>query len=409
VDTPEFSFGLTKIGQYRIEVPDKGTALLTVRLGEAEAFKGNGGAPEPVHQGRQAQTAGGKVEQHSVPALDNFDNWCIDRDQREDLSLSARYVSRDVPGYAELDHDGDWRTIDHYGPVWFPSNLDADWAPDRYGHFVQVDPWNMHWVDEKRWGFAPSHYGRWNKFNGEWGWIPPGPGKSAGSGTGSQFAIRPYYAPALVAWTKFAPGAAAAGEVVGWFPLGPGEPWKPDVETSPAYVQRVNMSNTAIDKAVFENPEARVDYVNRQVALTAVPSGDLAAGRPVGKQFVHVPETALALGVVSAASGIIATREARIGPLGQAPEPPPEIANRAVAAHRVVTPRFTPTLSQQGAASPFKPGSLAVSHMQNLRQGTPVAHQGGLMGAFKKATALAKKKPAVVPKPKSTPKPKKTS
>ncbi len=47
---------------------------------------------------------------HAAPGQDEFDLWAVSRDQLEDRSPSAKYVSRDVIGYDDLDRNGVWRT-----------------------------------------------------------------------------------------------------------------------------------------------------------------------------------------------------------------------------------------------------------------------------------------------------------
>jgi len=75
--------------------------------------------------------------------------------------------------------------------VWYPSRVDADWAPYRNGHWAWIDPWGWTWVDDAPWGFAPFHYGRWAYVSNRWGWIP-GPRT-----------YRAVYAPALVAFLAY--------------------------------------------------------------------------------------------------------------------------------------------------------------------------------------------------------------
>src|SRR5439155_1303456 len=81
------------------------------------------------------------------------------RDRRWDDARSARYVSRDVIGYEDLDDNGDWRDTPEYGAVWVPRRVVAGWAPYRYGHWAWVEPWGWTWIDDAPWGFAPFHYG----------------------------------------------------------------------------------------------------------------------------------------------------------------------------------------------------------------------------------------------------------
>ena len=279
----------------------------------------------------------------------------MERDRREDFSVSAQYVSRDVPGYADLDEHGTWRSVDQsgrtefHGMAWFPSNMDPDWASYRSGHFVTAGLWGMNWVDDASWGFAPLHYGRWLKVGGAWGWIPGEAGGSAKPGAPATFAIRPYYTPALVAWTRFAAGVVRPGAVVGWFPLGPGEAWVPQFPASADYRARVNLSNTAVtDATALDSPDVtRVNYMYRETALTAMGQEELAAAHAVDRQYVRVPQIAYTRGTVSAQSGVELTRETRLGPRGPSAGAPPEIVNRPVVVHRVAPPQAAPAYARQ--------------------------------------------------------------
>ena len=361
IETPQFTFHFNRLGVYRVDAGEKGdTVVAAARWGDAEVFRSDGAAIA-VPRGKQARaTAGGSPTIETANPLDQFEDWCVGRDRREDLSAAAQYVSRDVPGYADLDEHGAWRLVDQHGMAWFPSSMDPDWAPYRSGHFVSAGLWGMNWVDDASWGFGPLHYGRWLKVKGAWGWVPGAAGKSAKSGAPAQFAVRPYYAPALVAWTRFAAGVVRPDAVVGWFPLGPGEAWVPQFPASADYLARVNLSNTPIaDPAALDNLNvARENYLYRDAAdMTAMGQEDLAAGHVVGRQYVQVPQTAYAQGTVSAQPGVAATREARLGPHGTAQGAPPEIANRSVVEHRVPSPQAAPAYVRQESTPQTRAGS----------------------------------------------------
>jgi hypothetical protein len=60
-----------------------------------------------------------------LPAPDEFDNWSMDRERRENSMVSARYVPRDMIGYEDLDAYGVWRNVPPYGWVWTPTNVPA--------------------------------------------------------------------------------------------------------------------------------------------------------------------------------------------------------------------------------------------------------------------------------------------
>ena len=129
----------------------------------------------------------------AAPEPDEFDQWANDLDLKEDNSISGRYVSREVPGYSDLDDNGSWNEEPDYGPVWYPSQVPVGWVPYRYGQWVWVTPWGGTWIDDARWGYAPFHYGRWVTWKNNWCWVPaPKHGRSG----------RAVYAPALVGWVS---------------------------------------------------------------------------------------------------------------------------------------------------------------------------------------------------------------
>ena len=263
VDTPNMAFTLLKPGDYRFDVDTQGdVTLVTVWRGKGVAT-GDGDAVR-VDSNHQIRFFGGMSLAHQsyhAPRLDGFDEWCRIRSYREDRSVSVRYVSPDVIGYEDLDEYGAWRVVGSYGGVWFPTQVEVGWAPYRYGHWAWVEPWGWTWIDDASWGFAPFHYGRWVFVTGRWGWVP-GP-----------VAVRPCYAPALVAWI----GGGSAG--VGWFPLGYGEPYIPNYHASRTYFQTVNVSNTRITNITYVTNNYynvnnvrinNVRYVNQTTATTIV-------------------------------------------------------------------------------------------------------------------------------------------
>jgi hypothetical protein len=292
VDTPNLAFTVLKSGDYRFDVdPNGDTTLVTVRKGEGEATGDGPGVR--VNGGKQAQFSGGKSLERSfssAPGRDGFDDWCRVRDEREDRSEAIRYVPRGVIGYEDLDEYGRWEEVHPYGHVWVPASVVVGWAPYRYGHWVWVAPWGWTWVDDAPWGFAPFHYGRWVHYHRGWAWCP-GP-----------VVVRPYYAPALVAWVGGANWGVGlsfgAGGGVGWFPLGYGEPYVPRYEHSRGYFQNVNVTNTHITNITYVTNTyynnttniTRIKYVNERVdgAVSAVPRHTFENSRPVDRDIVRI-------------------------------------------------------------------------------------------------------------------------
>ena len=351
IDTPNAALGVTAPGDYRVDVaPDGSRTTVTVRSGSLTAY-GDGGAL-PISAGQQITFAGTALQQvaaNGAPAADSFDQWAASRDAAEDQSVSARYVSRDIPGYQDLDANGTWQTDPSYGEVWVPNAVAADWAPYRQGHWVWQAPWGWTWVDDAPWGFAPYHYGRWAYAGSRWAWVP-GPLVETAP---------PAYAPALVAFVGDGGGgvdwnvglaiggAAAVG--VAWFPLGPGEPWRGHRDGwSPRYYDRVNR-NVHVDQSVH----IRNTYVNYRApgAVTAVPATAFVRGRPVGRENVRVdPAHWRSPRFTEGGPGIAPTRDSFTPGLRRADYRPPQGAfGRPVVATRapLAPPAFHDTFAQR--------------------------------------------------------------
>jgi hypothetical protein len=163
IDTPNVAFTVMQPGDYRIDVdPDGNRTEVTAWRGRGEVT--GGGSSYTVVANQYATFTGSDhldYELGQIPAADGYDTWALDRDQVEDQSDSANYVSREMTGYEDLDEYGDWSYVAGYGTCWRPRLLPAGWAPYRFGHWAWVGPWGWTWVEDEPWGFAPFHYGRW--------------------------------------------------------------------------------------------------------------------------------------------------------------------------------------------------------------------------------------------------------
>ena len=384
IDTPNVAFNLAGPGEYRIDAnPDSQTTLITVRDGQGDVT--GGGQAFPVYARQQVAVRGDDQITYNLaaaPGPDAWDQWCSTRDRREDQSQSARYVSREVAGYDDLDQYGRWGNQPGYGNVWMPNSVAANWAPYHDGHWAWIAPWGWTWVDDAPWGFAPYHYGRWASFNGRWGWIP-GP-----------YDATPVYAPALVAWIgggrggsgfsmSFSIGTAAA---VGWFPLGPREPYFPSYQASRGYFTRVNNTNTVINNTTINNyydssrnnaAITNIQYANRNVpnGVTAVPQDNFARGRRVTQDARPVPSAQLASVQVFGAPAIAPQREgvlgARADTASRAARPPANVLSRPVVA-RTAPPPAPVSFDRQQPALSRNPGRpLPTADVQQIRQGAP--------------------------------------
>src|SRR5260370_20667060 len=261
VDTPTGGFLLRRAGAYRIAVSDAdSTTTISVDSGMAVVVAGD--VLQSVQGGGALQLAGSdpiRMASVAPPVADDFDRWSAGRDAPLAESVSARYVGRNVPGYHELDRAGSWETVPDYGPVWYPTVVEADWAPYRAGHWAWIDPWGWTWVDDAPWGYVPFHYGRWVYWHDRWVWVP------------GRFVERPCYAPALVVFVS-----VGNGGVQGWFPLGPREPYHPGDHHGPEDRDRVNVDVTIV-------ATREVHYVNRP-RITAVPVPVCRGGESVERR-----------------------------------------------------------------------------------------------------------------------------
>lgn len=407
VDTPNAAFSILRPGEYRIETnPDTSETFVTIRSGQGEVT--GGGQAFTLHANEQAHLSGSDqitYDVYGAPGADDFDQWCQTRNVREDRP--QQYVSADMVGYEDLSDYGSWRPAPDYGMMWVPQGVVAGWAPYHYGHWAWVDPWGWTWVDDAPWGFAPFHYGRWAYVGGVWGWIP-------GPATGA-----PIYAPALVAWVGgagFNFGVSFGGGAgVGWFPLGPRDVFIPSYQVSPAYVTRVNVTNTTVINNVqvtnVYNTYTRtgnvsnITYTNQRVpgAFVAVPQNALASARPVQQAVVKVPENQLAnMKPASAAPQVAPQREAVLGhpasAMGHAPAPPAAAVNVRVVAKTTPPPPPVPFAQKQALLTQNAGRPLSPQQQQQVRKTyTPPATQP--------VTRVAGQVKHVTPTVSSTPRP----
>ncbi|MBZ5661631.1 MAG: hypothetical protein LAO08_14595 [Acidobacteriia bacterium] len=340
IDTPNLAFTVQRPGEYRVDVdPNGNTTVVTVRQGEGNVTGGGSeydldSGDRDVFSGTDSLTYDGG----SAGRMDDFDQWVRSRDDREERAESARYVSRDVIGYEDLDDYGDWRNVPDYGYVWFPARMAPGWAPYRFGHWVWIEPWGWTWVEDEPWGFAPFHYGRWAVYGGGWCWVP-GP-----------VVVRPVYSPALVVFVggpRFGISLSiGGGGGVGWFPLGPREVYVPPYRTSVRYVQNVNITNTTVNVVnvtnIYNNRDAsRITYMHRENAgaVTVVSRDTFVNARPVGGAAVRVDPRQLHDAEVQRGVSVAPVRQSVVGSgVIATVRPPQAVMNRQVVVKQAPAP-----------------------------------------------------------------------
>ncbi|KND58244.1 hypothetical protein BVER_05241 [Candidatus Burkholderia verschuerenii] len=363
---------MTTPGDVRVDVaPDGRATTVTVRSGALTAY-GDGGSTQ-LSPGQQITFEWTNLQQASAnaaPAPDAFDQWAASRDAAEDRSISARYVSRDIPGYQDLDANGTWRNDPSYGAIWTPNSVPADWAPYRQGHWAWQAPWG--WIDDAPWGFAPYHYGRWAYVGSQWAWVP---------GPMTDDDAPPAYAPALVGFVGdggsdvdwnvalTVGGVATAG--IAWFALGPGEPWHPHYGGwSPRYYDHVN-HYVHVDRSIGIHNT----YINYRAprGLKALPATAFVRGQHAGRQPYAVdPSRWRNPRFFAGAPGIAPTRDSFAPGARRADYRPPMggFARPVVATRApVAPPAFHDTLAQQvGQARDNHAGGLPRAIMPSPQQ-----------------------------------------
>lgn len=323
IATPNLALVIDQPGDYRIQVdPDNDTTEVLVRRGRSTAFAEDG--RHRLDAPSRARFTSNQLDRMSdnLPGPDDFDRWVQARIERAASRESARYLSRDMVGYEDLDEYGSWRDEPGYGPMWIPRVTIAGWAPYRHGHWTWIAPWGWTWVDDAPWGFAPFHYGRWAYVGGYWGWIP-GP-----------VVRRPYYAPALVAFIGNPGGwslSIASGPAVAWFPLGYREEYRPVYRHGPTYITRINRGIVIEGDGGRRPPPGH--YANRQVpgAATVVPASSFVEGRPVHRETLRVSERELERAPVGATMPALApVRNSLVGHERRLAPPPAREPRRPV-------------------------------------------------------------------------------
>jgi hypothetical protein len=375
IDTPNLAFTLARGGEYRMATdPDGASTVITVREGEGEVTAG--GQSWELAAGQMYTFSGTddiSYDAAEAPGYDDFENWCQSRDQRENASLSAKYVSRDVDGYYDLDDYGAWHTDPDYGAVWVPNGVASGWAPYQVGHWVYVAPWGWTWVDAEPWGFAPFHYGRWAFVGGYWGWVP-GP-----------VVVRPVYAPALVGFVggggfgiSVAFGGGLAG--VGWFPLAPRDVFVPAYHVSPRYFTNINVTNTRVIRVtdvtnvytnVYVDHNTAVvnnyTYARNQVAVTAVSRDTFVNARPVAGATLRVSAEQIQGARVVDSAPLAPTRASYVSATAKVSSARPKVAF----SERPVVARLTPAVARPAPQPTNRPGFQSFS---NNNRGTGVSN-----------------------------------
>ena len=261
VDTPNAAVTFESPGDYRIDVRPDGNTRLQVRSGRAVLAAGGG---QIAIDGGEAMMIGGdqppRYDFIPMGSPDGWDGWVNDREGRYRNVRSYQYVSHSIAGVEDLDTYGSWQRIPSYGYCWTPASVTVGWAPYRAGRWLWQDPWGWTWVSTEPWGWAPYHYGRWVTYSSRWFWVPVAPAVAVVA-----------YRPALVAFVGGGPGfgvsAGFSTDYVGWFPLGPREPFIP-WWGAPAVNVNVNVTNVTYVNRTYVTVVNQQTFVQSRVVTT---------------------------------------------------------------------------------------------------------------------------------------------
>ncbi len=345
VSTPNGNAEFADSGDLRIDVTPNDGATVFTNLGQFADITAAGEYRQELDYGQSLELAGSNpvYPQWLQPAgPDDLDSWSQQRDQHLARVVSFQYVSPDIPGAADLDASGDWQPATEYGAVWFPRGVAADWQPYHYGHWINRDPWGWTWVEDESWGYAPFHYGRWVNYQNRWGWVP-GPVN-----------VRPIWSPALVVFAGGVNYGGGGGGLSVWFPLGPGEAYRPWYRCSPRYVDQVNITN------IREAPRVHVQntyvnvvnvtnitYVNQTRGASAMRHDDFAQGRSMRNVAVRVDPREM--------------QQARVLQQPQVAPPSRAIVSRPVTRPVPVSVQRPNLINQQGKQIAARPGATPVA------------------------------------------------
>src|SRR5882724_3369640 len=236
IDSPNVAVHPLRQGRYRIQVNSDSETDVIVREGEAEITTPQGSTR--VRAGEMITVRGTDQPEYKVssaPGRDDWDSWNNDRDHVVRDAQSWGHTNRYYTGVNDLDEHGRWVYVPGYGNVWQPYQ-DVSWAPYQTGRWVYEPYYGWTWVSYESWGWAPYHYGRWFYYRDSWCWWP-GP---------VYVHYRPIWSPAFVFFVGFGHRSGFGFGSIGWFPVGPHDPFYPWYGRGFNRVNVVNITNITV-------------------------------------------------------------------------------------------------------------------------------------------------------------------
>ena len=301
IDVPRGGIWLLAAGRYDIDAGNDTAPTRVATFDGRARFVGNSDDSLIATSSVAVLGGGEPLFAEFKPAVsDDFAEWWRSLGTGDRILPAMLHISPAMTGIEALDGSGHWEAVagedSVWGPIWFADAVPDDWAPYRYGRWRWIQPWGWTWIDDAAWGFAPSHYGRWARFprtgseTERWGWIP---GKPVDD---------PAYAPAVVAFLGTAgvglSYADANGPAFAWFPLAPGEVYRPTFTRDIAAIRQLNagckirLRSRQPTRIMRRDEIVGAEHHNRRFA-SAVPRAAFLAGQPVPPALVQIPESRL--------------------------------------------------------------------------------------------------------------------
>ena len=205
-----------------------------------------------------------------------------------------------------------------------------------------------------------------------WGWVP-GPRAVRSSTRPRSWRSSAAAISALAVST----GRSAA---IAWFPLAPGEVYRPAYTVSREYFTRVNVTNTVVNVTnvtnIYNNPtrtDIKYTNVNNVNAVTAVPTQAFVDARPVQRAAVKVDARVMQQAQVMAHPTLAPVKASiTAAPPAQA-RPPTSAMERPVIAKQAPPPPPPPIAQREEALKrqPGKPLDAAELHKLGEQTGAP--------------------------------------
>jgi len=236
IDSPNVAVHPLRQGRYRVQVNSDSETDVIVREGEAEITTPQGSTR--VRAGEMISVRGTDQPEYKVSSAPERDEWDVWNSERDHVVRSAEswgHTNRYYTGVNDLDSYGHWVYVPGYGNVWQPYQ-EASWAPYQTGRWVYEPYYGWTWVSYEPWGWAPYHYGRWFYYRDSWCWWP-GP---------VYVHYRPIWSPAFVFFVGFGHHSGFGFGSIGWFPVGPHDPFYPWYGRGFNRVNVVNITNITV-------------------------------------------------------------------------------------------------------------------------------------------------------------------